>query len=132
MLFHTDTDTEIIPNMLTLNLDEGLSPVDSLFKCLNNLHGSFALVLFFAEYPDPKRNLSLAIGYNCNTVFAASDPNALSAFVESISYFEDGDIAVIKSSGVSIYNNGTQVKRSIENSSPSDFLISKNEYPAPC
>lgn len=34
MLFHTDTDTEIIPNMLTLYLDEGLSPVDSLFKCL--------------------------------------------------------------------------------------------------
>ncbi len=134
MSFHTDTDTEIIPNMLTLYLDEGLSPIDSLFKCLNNLHGSFALVLLFAEYPDAlfvaKRNLPLAIGYNCNTVFAASDSNALSAFVERISHLEDDDIAVIKSSGVSIYNNGTQVKRSIENSSPSDFLISKNGYPS--
>uniref|UniRef100_A0A1B0FJ73 glutamine--fructose-6-phosphate transaminase (isomerizing) n=1 Tax=Glossina morsitans morsitans TaxID=37546 RepID=A0A1B0FJ73_GLOMM len=134
MSFHTDADTEIIPNMLTLYLDEGLSPVDSLFKCLNNLHGSFALVLLFAEYPDAlfvaKRNLPLAIGYNCNTVFAASDPKALSKFVERISHLEDNDIAVIKSSGVSIYNNGTQVKRSIENSSPSDFLISKNGYPS--
>jgi glucosamine--fructose-6-phosphate aminotransferase (isomerizing) len=132
MPFHTDTDTEVIPNMLTLYLDEGLSPIDSLFKCLSNLHGSFALVLLFAEYPDAlfvaKRNLPLAIGYNCNTVFAASDSNTLSAFVERISHLEDDDIAVIKSSGVIIYNNGIQVKRSIENSSPSDFLISKNGY----
>ncbi|WP_395462720.1 glutamine--fructose-6-phosphate transaminase (isomerizing) [Wolbachia endosymbiont of Cantharis cryptica] len=132
MSFHTDTDTEVIPNMLTLYLNEGLSPVDSLSKCLNNLHGSFALVLLFAEYPDAlfvaKRNLPLAIGYNCNTVFAASDSNALNALVEKISYLEDDDVAVIKSSGVSIYNNGVQVKRSIENNSPSSFPISKNGY----
>ncbi|MGL9725347.1 MAG: glutamine--fructose-6-phosphate transaminase (isomerizing) [Wolbachia sp.] len=132
MLFHTDTDTEVIPNMLTLYLDEGLSPVDSILKCLNNLHGSFALVLLFAEYPDAlfvtKRNLPLAIGYNCNMIFAASDSNALSAFVEKILHLEDNDIAVIKSSEVSIYNNGIQVKRSIESSSSSNFLISKNGY----
>ncbi|MDM8335703.1 glutamine--fructose-6-phosphate transaminase (isomerizing) [Wolbachia pipientis] len=132
MPFHTDTDTEVIPNMLTLYLNEGLSPIDSLCKCLSNLHGSFALALLFAEYPDAlfvaKRNLPLAIGYNCNTMFATSDSNALSALVERISYLEDDDIAVIKSSGVSIYNNGAQVNRSIENNSPSNFLIGKNGY----
>lgn len=76
----------MIPNILTSYLDEGLSPVDSIFKCLNNLQGSFALVLLFAEYPDAlfvaKRNLPLAIGYNYNKVFAASDTNTLSSFVE--------------------------------------------------
>ncbi|NUY39222.1 glutamine--fructose-6-phosphate transaminase (isomerizing) [Wolbachia endosymbiont of Litomosoides brasiliensis] len=132
MPFHTDTDTEVIPNMLTLYLNEGLSPVDSLLKCLSNIHGSFALVILFAEYPDvlfvAKRNLPLAIGYNCNAIFAASDSNTLNTLVERISYLEDNDIAVIKSSGVSIYNNGAQVKRSIENNSSSDFLISKNGY----
>ncbi|KLT21937.1 glucosamine--fructose-6-phosphate aminotransferase (isomerizing) [Wolbachia endosymbiont of Armadillidium vulgare str. wVulC] len=130
--FHTDTDTEVIPNMLISYLDEGLSPVDSIFKCLSNLQGSFALILLFIEYPDAlfvaKRNLPLAIGYNCNAVFAASDSNALSALVERILHLEDNDIAVIKSSEVSIYNNGAQVKRSIENSTPSNFLISKNGY----
>ncbi len=118
--------------MLTLYLNEGLSPIDSLFKCLSNLHGSFALVLLFAEYPDvlfvAKRSLPLAIGYNYNTVFAASDSNTLNTLVERISYLEDNDVAVIKSSGVSIYNNGAQVKRSIENNSSSSFLISKNGY----
>ncbi|RXG62107.1 Glutamine--fructose-6-phosphate aminotransferase [isomerizing] [Armadillidium vulgare] len=48
--------------------------------------------------------------------------------VERILHLEDNDIAVIKSSEVSIYNNGAQVKRSIENSTPSNFLISKNGY----
>lgn len=132
MLFHTDTDTEVIPNMLTLYLDEGLSPIDSILKCLNHLRGSFALVLLFAEYPDAlfvaKRNLPMAIGYNCNMVFAASDSNALSAFVEKILHLEDNDIAVIKSNEINIYNNGAQVKRSIENSDSSNFLISKNGY----
>lgn len=130
--FHTDTDTEVIPNILTSYLDEGLSPIDSIFKCLNNLQGSFALALLFAEYPDAlfvaKRNLPLTIGYNCNMTFVASDSNALSAFVEKILHLEDNDIAVIRSNEFSIYNNGTQVKRSIENSSPGNFLISKNDY----
>ncbi|WP_168464400.1 glutamine--fructose-6-phosphate transaminase (isomerizing) [Wolbachia endosymbiont of Ctenocephalides felis wCfeT] len=132
MLFHTDTDTEVIPNMLTLYLNEGSSPIDSLFKCLSSLHGSFALVILFAEHPDAlfvaKRNLPLAIGYNCNAMFAASDSNTLSAFVERILHLEDDDVAVIKSSEVIIYNNGVQVERNIENNTPSDFLISKNGY----
>ncbi|WCR57793.1 glutamine--fructose-6-phosphate transaminase (isomerizing) [Wolbachia endosymbiont of Ctenocephalides felis wCfeJ] len=132
MQFHTDTDTEVIPNMLTMYLNEGLSPVDSLLKCLNNLHGSFALVLLFAEYPDTlfvaKRNLPLAIGYNCNTVLVTSDSNALSALVEKISHLKDGDIAVIKSREVTVYNNGTRVERSIESNSPSNFLVSKKGF----
>ncbi|MDD9331615.1 MAG: glutamine--fructose-6-phosphate transaminase (isomerizing) [Wolbachia sp.] len=132
--FHTDTDTEVIPNMLTLYLNEGLSPVDSLFRCLSNLHGSFALVLLFAEYPDTlfvtKRSLPLAIGYNCGAVFAASDSNTLSSFVERISHLEDNDIAVIRFDQVDIYNNGTQVKRNIESNSLNSFLMSKNGYPS--
>lgn len=132
MEFHTDTDTEIVPNMLTLYINEGLSPVDSLFKCLSKLHGSFALVMLFAEHPDvlfiAKRNLPLAIGYNGNSVFAASDTNALSTFVEKISHLEDDDIAVVKYNNVSIYNKGRQVARNIENNTPNDFLINKNGY----
>lgn len=132
VLFNTDTDTEVIPNILTLYLSEGLSLIDALFKCLNNLHGSFALVLLFAEYPDTlfvaKRNLPLAIGYNCGAIFAASDSNALSSFVERVSHLEDGDVAVIKFGEVEIYNNGIQVERSIESSNLNNFLISKNGY----
>ena len=90
--FYTDTDTEVVPNMLTLYLSEGLSPIESLFKCLSYLHGSFALVLLFAEYPDTlfvtKRNLPLTIGYNCDAMFAASDSNTLGAFVQKISHRE--------------------------------------------
>ncbi|WCR53117.1 MAG: Glutamine--fructose-6-phosphate aminotransferase [isomerizing] [Wolbachia endosymbiont of Ctenocephalides orientis wCori] len=130
--FHTDTDTEIVPNMLTLYINEGLSPIGSLFKCLSKLHGSFALVMLFAEHPDvlfiAKRNLPLAIGYNGNSVFAASDTNALSTFVERISHLEDGDIAVVRYNNVSIYNKGRQVARNIENNTPNNFLISKNGY----
>lgn len=130
--FYTDTDTEIIPNMITLYLNEGLSPIDSIFKCLNNLYGSLALVLLFAEHPDTlfvtKRGLPLAIGYNCNTMFAASDSNTLGSFVEKISHLEDDDIAVVKFSEVHIYNKGIQVERNIESYNIKNFLISKNGY----
>ncbi|MCV3769608.1 MAG: class II glutamine amidotransferase, partial [Wolbachia pipientis] len=107
--FYTDTDTEIIPNMLTIYLNKGFSPIDSLSKCLTNLHGSFALVLLFAEHPDvlfvAKKKLPLAIGYNYNTSFVTSDSNTLSSMVERISHLEDGDVGAIKSTGVIIYNN---------------------------
>ncbi|OEY87154.1 glutamine--fructose-6-phosphate aminotransferase [Wolbachia pipientis] len=130
--FYTDTDTEVIPNILTLYLNEGLSPIDALFKCMNDLYGSFALVLLFAEYPDTlfvtKRNLPLTIGYNCGAIFAASDSNTLGSFVDRISHLEDNDVAVVKFGKVEIYNNGTQVKRNIERNNFSDSLISKNGY----
>jgi len=132
ILFHTDTDTEVIPNMLTLYLNEGLLPIDALLKCLSKLHGSFALVLLFAEYPDTlfiaKRNLPLAIGYNCDAMFAASDSNTLGSFVEKISHLENDDIAVIRSDEVNIYNNGIKVKRNIENNNIGNLFISKNGY----
>ncbi len=130
--FYTDTDTEVIPNILTLYLDEGLSPVDALFKCMNNLYGSFALVLLFAECPDTlfvtKRNSPLTIGYNCGAVFAASDSNTLGSFVDKVSHLEDDDIAVIKFDKVKIYNKGTQVQRNIEHNNSYNFLISRNGY----
>ncbi|MDN5247958.1 MAG: glutamine--fructose-6-phosphate transaminase (isomerizing) [Wolbachia endosymbiont of Tyrophagus putrescentiae] len=130
--FYTDTDTEVIPNILTLYLNEGLSPIDSLFKCISNLHGSFALVLLFAEYPDTlfvtKRGLPLTIGYNCGAMFAASDSNTLNSFVDKISHLEDDDIAMIRCCEVEIYNNGTEVKRNVKSNSTSNFLIDKKGY----
>lgn len=132
ILFHTDTDTEVIPNILTLYLNEGLSPVDALSKCLSILHGSFALVLLFAGCPNAlfvaKRSLPLAIGYNFDGMFAASDANTLSSFVKRISYLEDDDIAVVRFDKVNIYNNGVRVKRNIENNNISNLLIGKNGY----
>lgn len=130
--FYTDTDTEVIPNMITCYLNHGLSPIDSLFKCLNHLHGSFALVLLFAEYPETlfvtKRNLPLVIGYNRDAKFAASDFNTLNTFVKKVTHLENDDIAVIDSGEVKIYNNGICVKRHVENHNVGNFMIDKNGY----
>ncbi|WP_333023695.1 glutamine--fructose-6-phosphate transaminase (isomerizing) [Wolbachia endosymbiont of Pentidionis agamae] len=130
--FQTETDTEVIPNMLTLYLSKGLLPITALMKCLNKLHGSFALVILLSEYPDTlfvaKRNLPLAIGYNCDSTLAASDFNTLNLFANRVSFLKDNDIAIIKSCSVTIYNNGVQVERNIENNNQSHFLISKNGY----
>lgn len=132
MSFCTDTDTEVIPNMITLYLNHGLSPIDSLFKSLNNLHGSFALVLLFAEHPETlfvtKRNLPLIIGYDNDTKFAASDFNTLNTFAKRVIHLENDDIAVIGSKEVKIYNNGICVKRHVENHNVGSVIIDKNGY----
>ncbi|MCP9264083.1 hypothetical protein DINM_007358 [Dirofilaria immitis] len=58
-------------------------------------------------------------------LLATSDFNILGTLVKEISHLEDDDIAVIKSSGAVIYNNGVRVEGNIESNSPNNFPLAK-------
>ena len=45
--FETQTDTEVVPHLVSEHLDQGMDPVEAARTALNRFDGAFALVLLF-------------------------------------------------------------------------------------
>lgn len=115
-VFLSDTDSEVILHLITKYLDEGNSPSESLRKASKNLEGSYAILAIFADYPDTliatKNNSPLAVSKNSNSTFVSSDSFSISNFVDTISYLEDYDIAIVKKDNIQIFDaHNTLVER---------------------
>src|SRR5690242_21324907 len=50
--FATDTDTETVAQLLDLNLQRGMKPIEAVDAALHRLQGAYALAMIFSGYPD--------------------------------------------------------------------------------
>ncbi|EJF87384.1 glutamine--fructose-6-phosphate transaminase (isomerizing) [Bartonella rattimassiliensis] len=132
-IFETETDTEVIAHLITRALKSGLSPQDAMRTSWKRLQGAFAIALIF----EGEDNLMiaacsgppLAIGYGKDEFFVGSDAIALAPFVDHVSYMEDGDWAVLKREGVTIYDGYNQpVMRPVTTLLEGALLISKGNH----
>ncbi|MDR3515485.1 MAG: glutamine--fructose-6-phosphate transaminase (isomerizing) [Azospirillaceae bacterium] len=132
-VFETDTDTEVIPHLVSYYLDRGLGPVAATAATLKRLEGAFALALIFADDPDlmigARRGTPLAVGYGQGEMFLASDAFAMAPLSNRLSYLEDGDWVEVRRSGV-IFHDATDavITRPISISSISGAMVGKGEY----
>ena len=133
----SDTDTEVIVHLVTLELENGLSPEMAVAKVLDRLEGAFALGIIFAGIEDlmiaARRGSPLAIGIGTGEqegeMYLGSDAIALSPLTNQILYLEDGDRAVMSSKGVTVYDlNNTETKRPIRKSDIANGAIEKGGY----
>ena len=46
--FESETDTEVVAQLVSRAMDEGLSPIEAVAACLPRLHGAFALGILFS------------------------------------------------------------------------------------
>lgn len=98
--FESETDSEVIPLMITRCLDHGMDNVQALRQTMDTLEGSFALVAIFPNLPGTlyaaRRASPLVLGQTKDGFYLASDANALSAHAEKICHLEDGDLACVQ------------------------------------
>jgi glucosamine--fructose-6-phosphate aminotransferase (isomerizing) len=132
-VFQSDTDTEAVAMLATWFLDQGFAPQEAVAHTLARLEGAFALAFLFAGEHDlligARRGSPLAIGYGEGEMFLGSDALALAPMTRRITYLEEGDWAVVTSSGVAIFNGGNEsVARPIRESAASGALIGKGNY----
>ncbi len=117
--FTSETDTEVMPHLISQLLLQGKKPEEAVALCLKRLEGAYALAIVFSGRPDlmigARKGSPLAVGYAAEgTIFLGSDALALAPFCQRISYLEEGDMAVVEKSDVHIFNaNGQLVKRTI-------------------
>jgi glutamine---fructose-6-phosphate transaminase (isomerizing) len=131
--FESDTDTEVIVHVITDELAKGAGPQEAVQKGLARLQGAFALAIIFAGHDDmiiaARQGSPLAIGHGSGEMYLGSDAIALAPFTDAITYLEEGDWAVLRRSGVEIFERGGKpVARPQIKSVASSLLVDKGNH----
>jgi glucosamine--fructose-6-phosphate aminotransferase (isomerizing) len=131
--FETETDTEVVAQLVTDRLRDGLSPADAVAAVLPRLRGAFALGFLFDGEADlligARHGAPLAIGYGEGEMFLGSDALALAPFTDLVTYLEDGDWAVLTREGATIRDAaGAEVRRPRARINTGSFLADKGNH----
>src|SRR5918999_1009007 len=126
--FATQTDTEVVPHLVSYYLGQGLGPVAAAETALRRLEGAFALAILFAGHHDllicARRGSPLAIGYGNGEMFIGSDALALAPLTDRIQYLEEGEWAVLTPRGATVHDAfGDEVRREIRQTAMTGALI---------
>lgn len=114
--FKSETDTEVIAQLLEYYYEEGSDVADAVYTVLGKLKGAYAIGVLCSDYPDQmiaaRKDAPLLIGYGDDCNYIASDVTALLSYTRTVTYMEDGEVAVLTSEGVKIYDsNKTQIEK---------------------
>ncbi len=130
--FKSQTDTEVITILVTRFL-ENSKPLDSVFKTLKKLKGSFALGIIFKNFPDiiigARRGSPLAVGYSNEENYLGSDSYALKSMTNKISYLDDGELCMLSKNNVDFYDvNQKKINKKIYTVSDDENTTDKGDY----
>ena len=130
--FKSQTDTEVVTLLINEALNEN-KPLESVFKTLKKLKGSFALGIIFKDFPNiiigARRGSPLAVGYSKEENYIGSDSYALKSMTNKISYLDDGELCVLTKDEVSFYDdNLKKVNKKTITLSESEDTNNKGEY----
>lgn len=131
--FETQTDSEVVVQLVSQKMREGLSPAQAVSETLPLLEGAFALVFIFAGHPGlligARRGSPLAVGYGDEEMALGSDALAIGPICDRLSYLEDGDWVVIDNGRVKIYaHGGAEAERPVVASSVASINLGKGGY----
>ena len=130
--FKSQTDTEVITILITQYL-ENSQPLESVFKTLKKLKGSFALGIIFKNHKDiiigARRGSPLAVGYSNDENYLGSDSYALKSMTNKISYLDDGEICMLTKSDVTFYDTKqTKINKKVHTVSDDKNTSDKGDY----
>ncbi len=133
-VFESQTDTEVVAQLISADVEAGMDPVEAVRTNLKRLHGAFALAILFRQNPDmlvgARLGSPLVVGYGDNgETYLGSDALALAPLTQQISYLEEGDWVVITREKTQIYDQNDQpVERAVVNSGASNVTIDKGNH----
>ena len=130
--FKSQTDTEVITVLVTQYLQNS-KPLDSVFKTLKKLKGSFALGIIFKNFPDiiigARRGSPLAVGYSKDENYLGSDSYALKSMTNKISYLDDGELCMLNKDNIEFYDvNQNKINKKIHTLSDDENISDKGDY----
>ncbi|MES2896017.1 MAG: glutamine--fructose-6-phosphate transaminase (isomerizing) [Pseudomonadota bacterium] len=132
-VFESQTDTEVIAQLLDSELDKGLEPLAALKATLDRLTGAYALAVLIEGEDDlvmgARRGSPLVVGYGEGEMFIGSDALAVGPFTNKIAYLEEGDYVAIDHAKARIFDEtGKAVERKTQVVSASAALVEKGNY----
>ena len=111
--FLSQTDTEVIPNLIHYYYTNGISDTDRFLRAVksavDDLKGSYAIEVISKLYPDKiivvRKDSPLVIGKGVNENFVASDIPAILSYTKDFYLLDDHEYAVIDKQQVHFYDN---------------------------
>jgi len=130
----SDTDTEVIVQLVEVFISEGLEVAEAFRKTLSLLHGSYAIAMIDAETPDTlfvgknKSPLLVGLGEGFNVV--ASDAMAMLQVTHQFVELMDEEIVLVKKDSITIETlDGKKVQRNPFTAELDASDIEKGTYP---
>jgi glucosamine--fructose-6-phosphate aminotransferase (isomerizing) len=114
--FETETDSEIIAQLIAEQVDAGAAPANAVTSALQQMHGAYAIAVLFDGAEDlligARKGSPLVVGVGQGEMFLGSDAIAVAPLTQRVIYLEEGDMAVLSHAGVQITDaDGKAVKR---------------------
>ena len=107
--FQSDTDSEVVAQLLEFHYNECHNMLEAVGRCLRRIEGSYALGIICADYPNAliaaRKDSPLIIGYGEGSNYIASDVTAVLKYTRTVSYMEDGEIAVLTADTVDVFDD---------------------------
>ena len=114
--FYSETDTEVIPNLIEYNMKKGNDFITAFKDMLDSLKGSYAIIAIHEDYPfllAARKESPLVIGVGEGEWFISSDISSFLDRTKKVIYLFDGDFIVLNE-GIKIFNKGVEVKRKVD------------------
>lgn len=104
--FLSQTDTEVVAQLLEYYYQGDM--MAAIREVLGKIRGAYALGILCADCPDKivavRKDSPLILGHGEGFSFLASDVTAIMKYTRTVSYLDDGDLAVLTARGIQIYN----------------------------
>ena len=128
---YSETDTEIIPNLINLYYDGDI--LKAIEHTLKDLKGSYAIEVLSPLYPDKifvaKKDSPLVIGTSPDGNYIASDIPAIIKYTHNFYFMEDNQIAIIDKKSVNFLDiNLNPIKIDLKTIDWSSDSSDKNGY----
>ena len=116
--FLSETDTEVIPNLVDYYYRDGRSLFDAVVKATAKLEGSFAIGVIANNEPDKiiavRKDSPLIVGLGEDESFIASDIPAVLNHTRDVYLLEDKEFVILTKNGVELRNeDGEKIEKEI-------------------
>ena len=131
--FDSETDTEVITQLVSRALDLGASPKDAVIEALKRVRGAFAIACLFTGEEDlligARQGSPLVVGVGEGEMYVGSDGIAVAPFTNRVIYLEEGDLVVLSRTSHAIYDVArNSVERPIKSVAASAAAVEKGNY----
>jgi len=129
--FHSETDTEVIANLIQLNFDETPDVKQAIIKTVAQLKGHYSFVVIFedgtivgARFHEP-----LIVGVGKNSYYLSSDVLGFIEKTDDAIYVDNEDFVIVDGSGIHIFDfDGTSVKYQVTKVSKEFADVYKGDF----
>ncbi|MFN9611082.1 MAG: isomerizing glutamine--fructose-6-phosphate transaminase, partial [Hyphomonadaceae bacterium] len=131
--FDSETDTEVITQLVSRALDLGASPKDAVIEALKRVRGAFAIACLFTGEEDllvgARQGSPLVVGVGDGEMYLGSDGIAVAPFTNRVIYLEEGDLVVLSRTSHAVYDIARNpVERPIKSVAASAAAVEKGNY----